>query len=277
MNQPTPDEQLLEQLVRAAGTRVDPNALAVAATEKRTHGIVRDPEAVLLLRTLARERGRRRRTLWGGAALAAMLVAGLIFAFAQGPRGEAPLAERLETAVAGLRLHDAERFGSFALADDLDATSGVTRTGVAWLAPRGALLAAPARLRWRRPDGVSRVQVKLKGPGVAWERDVDGDDVQAPPLESGRYVVTLRVLGSLTPQTLRRSFVIADAQQRHAYAQAQAVWRAETSADLHDLIEAHYAFSQGFLERALEASRRAEAARGEKRQLVLPLLRYLTR
>jgi hypothetical protein len=285
MNKPQDDERLVEQLVRA-GTAPNPNAVAAGADGQRHRPEVarldRDPEAVLLLRVLARERSRKRRVLWGGGALAACVLAGLLLFVPRGDEARPPrasLGERLLAAVAALKGEDPLRFGSFALAaeEDLAATSGVMRGGAAWLAPRGTLWSPPRTLRWRRPDGMGRVALTLKGPGVNWQQEVEGDAVDAPPLRSGRFVVTLRVLDGLAGQTIRRSFVVADDAQRAAYEDARTLWKSRTRSDLHDLLEAHYAYAAGFFERALDAARRADAAGVNTRELVQPLLRHLER
>ncbi|MDJ0521788.1 MAG: hypothetical protein QNJ90_06900 [Planctomycetota bacterium] len=285
MNQPTDDDQVMQQLVRASGTGPDANAVAAAADGARgtpeVARLARDPEAVLLLRGLARERRRKKRVLWSGVGLAACVLVGVVIALFQGDPQTAPdpMATRLEAALVTLKERDAERFADFALAreEDLDATSGVLRGGAAWIAPRGKLLEPPRRLRWRRPDGIGRVAITLDGPGVSWKQSIEADELDAPQLGSGRFVVTLRVLDGLAGQTIRRAFVVVDESQREAYAEARAIWKAHAEADLHALLEAHYAFGSGYLEAALDAARRAYAMDGEARRLIEPLLRRLER
>ena len=286
MNKPHDDERLVEQLVRAASPALDPNTVAAGAGGQghrpEVAQLARDPEAVLLMRVLARERSRKRRVLWSSGALAACVLAGVLLFLQRdgdGTRARASLETRLEAAAAGLRRDDPARFGSFALAsqEELEASSGVMRGVATWLAPRVMLWSAPKRMRWRRPDGIGRVAITLKGPGVDWQHELEGDAVDAPALGSGRFVVTLRVLDGLAGQTIRRSFVVADEDQRAAYDAARTAWEARADADLHALLEAHYAYAAGFYERALAAARRADADGGDARALVQPLLQHLER
>lgn len=279
------DDQFLRTLIEAAGERLDPNTIAAAADRQayrpEVAGLRRDPEAVLVMRQLARGPARRRRLLGSGAALAACVVVGAVLWVLRQDRLPGPerVATRLARAVEDLRsAHPAQFHGlTCETPATRDTPSGHMRGGALWLGPRGTVLQSTAVLRWRNPASASGMLVTLKGPGRNLRRAVEGESLQISALSPGRYVVTLRALDGFAGQTLRRTFRVAAEAERAHYDSARALWQTNTSPDLHDLIEAHYALSTGFHEAARAAARRAAERDGRAAALARALLESLER
>lgn len=279
------DDHFLRVLIEAAGERLDPNTIAAAADRQvyrpQVAALRRDPEAVLLMRHLARRPARRRRLLWSGAALSACLLVGAVFGFLRQERLPVPepVATRLASAVEDLRSAHPEQFHGLTSETPaaLDTPSGRMRGGARWLGPRGTLLESTAVLRWHNPASASGMLVTLTGPGKKLRRDVEGESLQVVALSPGRYVVTLRALDGFAGQTIRRTFRVATEAERAQYDSARALWQTNTSPDLHDLIEAHYALSTGFREAARAAARRAAESDADAATLAQALLDSLGR
>jgi hypothetical protein len=281
-------EVLLPKLVRLDDEPVDPNDLAAyveGSLPADQHAqlatrIERNPEAMMLVRAMEEDQRHARSVRWRALALAASVLLGLGLWWTQGRSRDAreeALDVRLLAAVINLGEQAPETFEGFAPIPDeeLRTSASVTRGGAAWTAPTGILLEAPKTLRWRMPDGSSRVRVSLRGPGVDWSQEVDGDQVAAPTLGPGRYVARLEMLDALGAQTTRAVFEIADAEDRARLARAEDAIRANAEGALADLLLAHYATWAGFHGAAHAAAERAATAGGETGAAAAKLVRHL--
>ena len=103
------------------------------------------------------------------------------------------------------------------------------------------------------------------------------NEVDAPELAPGRYVVTVRALDALAGQTIKRSFAVADADARARFERARDELRARSPSDLADLIEAHYALHAGYSDAAHGAATRAAAQEGEIAEQAERILERLRR
>ncbi|MDJ0974027.1 MAG: hypothetical protein QNJ98_06170 [Planctomycetota bacterium] len=262
----TQDDRLLAELVAASSFGLDANTVA-AGVGGETHrpevaALARDPEAAFLLRVLGHARARRRRRIvLGIGAVAAALVVALVVLVSKEPEVR-PAAERLSASLAALEADQPALFAGVT-AEVSVPSAGSARGGAVWRGPRGTVLASPSVLSWTAPPGARRMQVRLQGPGVDLSRTVSTSTLELPDLGPGRYVATLRALDGFARQSVRRSFVVASAQERERYTRAREAIAAAVDDDLVDLVEARFAIANGFLEAARDAARRAATQPGE--------------
>lgn len=257
--------ELLPRLIELGAEPVDPNLVAAYVddalpdAERRTlvPRIESDAEALFIARALEEDRRHARavRTRIFALAASVVLAVGVWWTHSSGRDAPRPsIVTRMASATQVLKTRAPELFDGFEpLADgDLRRTNGTPRGGATWISPVGVLVEAPAELRWRNAAGSSTVRISLRGPGVDWEREVEGDRVAAPALAPGRYVVRLRALDALAGQEVRRGFEVADDSARAALQRAIASIRAHVDGDLASLLAAHYATRRGFHARARE-------------------------
>jgi hypothetical protein len=236
-----------------------------------------DPEAQLLLRALREDAAPRRARLWSLAAAVVLVAVGGSLWLARERRGEESVHDRLVAAAADLARAEPVSFASFEpfRAEELAATESAMRGGARWVAPRGTVLTPPTELRWRNAPGSEEVAVSIEGPDVAWKQALRGERAPAPALVPGRYVVTLRPVGSLAAQESRAAFVVADGALRTEHERGVTAIRSRAPADLADLLIAHWALRRGLREEAREAATRARERSAPVREAADALLRHL--
>ncbi len=258
-------DRFLGRVLEMQEGQLDPNLVAAyvdGALSQDEHDhvgrrLAADPEAMLIVRDLRGARRRQRMTWTLVAAAAVVLVA---LAIRLGVGGEAgpglDFDARLTLASAGLKTAEPERFAEFAILTDeeLAVTSSIPRGGTTtWLGPVGLLLDAPTAFQWRLPEGAHAVRLTVAGEGTRWEEVVESDRVGAPPLPPGRYVVTLRPLGALAGQPLRRTFEVASPDVRAHHREATSSILANAPPDLAGILVAHYALRNHLYAEARDA------------------------
>lgn len=261
-------DDVLPGLFAVSEDPVDPNLLAAYVdgslseleTRRMEARILRDPETLLLVRTLQQRSAARRPSTWRWVAVAAalVLVVGLAWRFLPGESATTPgLEERLVAAVASLRAEEPTLFAELQVPDrESWRANGASRGAEIVVEPTGVLLAPPTLLRWHGPEGVDRFAVRVTGPGTRIEREVEGTSLDLGTLAAGRYVVSIRALDGLAGQSVKRRFEIADetTRARHEAALARIAARDD---DTRDLLAAWYALAQGLHPQARAALARA--------------------
>lgn len=269
-------DDVLPGLFAVSEDPIDPNLLAAYVdgslseleTRRVEARILRDPETLLLVRTLQEGHGRQRSQVWRWVAVAAvvLLVVGLAWRWRAdtGQGGGAPvpgLEQQLAAAVAALGDDDEAHLADFVVPDRDAWQTQTTARGadlVVW--PTGVLLTAPDAVRWSTTDGSERFAVHVRGPDLLIRREVEGTSLDLPHLAPGRYTVSLRSLDALAGQPVKRRFEVADDETRARHAEALAHIGARADERTRDLLVAWYALQHRLFVPAREAL--ARAARG---------------
>ncbi len=278
-------ERLMPRVLRLDADGPDPNLVAAyvdgtlpeAERRRLEREVAVDPEAMLLVRAL---RADRRRALVRRVSLlaAALLVAvGGAAALLRG-RGAASgsTEDRLVAAASRLREADGATFRDFTplRGDELATAPSATRGGGRVVWPVGLLLAAPTEIRWRAPEGATRVRVAVDGPGTSWSVVSESDWVPTRPLPPGRYAVRIRALDALGGNEVRGAFEVATTEEAARHARAFERIRVDAPPELAYLLKSHYALRNALYR---EARLAAEASRVHEsnRPIADALLRHL--